>query len=57
MPVTIDQAGIWDHRESRLFWFAELERAISSGDFDLAAEAGRQLRRLGVAVSYPPKKL
>lgn len=33
-------------------WFARLERAKQDNDFELAAEAIRQLRRLGVEVQF-----
>ena len=35
-------------------WFARLERAKSQNDFERAAEAVRQLRRLGVDVRFAP---
>ena len=35
-------------------WFARLERAKSLNDFERAAEAVRQLRRLGVDVKFTP---
>lgn len=35
-------------------WFARLERAKSLNDFERAAEAVRQLRRLGVNVKFSP---
>jgi hypothetical protein len=35
-----------------LYWFAQLEQAIDRGEFEQAAEAARQLRRLGVEVRY-----
>ncbi len=34
-----------------LYWFAELERAIERDDLQAAADAQRQLARLGVQVS------
>ena len=37
-----------------LYWFAELERSIEKADFEGAAEALRELRRLGVVVRYRP---
>ena len=36
------------------YWFAALERAVHSGDWQAAAEAQRQLERLGVTVIYRP---
>jgi hypothetical protein len=41
-----------DHRDSATYWFAVLEIARERGDFERAAEAQRQLRRLGVCVNY-----
>jgi hypothetical protein len=35
-----------------IYWFALLERAVERGDHAAAAEAQRQLARLGVRVSY-----
>jgi hypothetical protein len=35
-----------------VFWFVYLERAVERGDHEAAAEAQRQLARLGVRVRY-----
>lgn len=35
-----------------IYWFAKLERALDDGDFEAAAEAQRQLERLGVTVRF-----
>jgi hypothetical protein len=35
-----------------LWWFARLELAVERGDHQAAAEAHRQLERLGVNVCY-----
>lgn len=35
-----------------LWWFARLEAAIESGDYQTAARAQRELERLGVTVQY-----
>ncbi len=35
-----------------LYWFARLEKAVEAGDHQAAAEAQRQLARLGVRVNY-----
>lgn len=35
-----------------LYWFARLERAAIDGDHESAAEAQRELARLGVRVAY-----
>lgn len=41
-----------DHRDEPTYWFAVLEISRERGDFERAAEAKRELRRLGVCVSY-----
>jgi hypothetical protein len=35
-----------------LYWFAALEKAVGAGNFEAAARAVRELRRLGVDVTY-----
>jgi hypothetical protein len=35
-----------------LYWFAKLEQAVEDGDHQTAAEAQRELARLGVRVAY-----
>jgi hypothetical protein len=35
-------------------WFARLERAKTNYDFEAAAEALQQLRRLGITVKFSP---
>lgn len=35
-----------------LYWFAKLEKAVEDGDHQAAAEAQRELARLGVRVAY-----
>jgi hypothetical protein len=45
-----------DANESPTYWFAVLEIARERGDFEQAAEAKRQLERLGVRVSYRPQR-
>jgi len=35
-----------------LYWFARLEKAVEQGDHQAAAEAQRELERLGVRVAY-----
>ena len=35
-----------------LYWFAVLEQALDVGDLEAAAKAQRELRRLGVKVTY-----
>jgi hypothetical protein len=46
-PTTDPPATEWP-----LYWFALLEKAVEQGDHQAAAEAQRQLARLGVRVSY-----
>jgi hypothetical protein len=43
-----------DHRNEPTYWFAVLEIARQKGDFERAAEAQRELQRLGVYISYQP---
>jgi hypothetical protein len=52
MPVNPHDTDTRDHRDEPTYWFAVLEIARERGDFERAAEAKRQLRRLGVYVSY-----
>ena len=47
---------LWQPKDSRVYWFAQLEVAISAGDFNLASRAARELNRLGVEVRYPRKR-
>jgi hypothetical protein len=35
-----------------IYWFAKLEKAVEQGDHEAAAEAQRELARLGVRVAY-----
>ena len=42
--------------ESRLVWFSVLERARGEGDRDAEDEALAELDRLGVRISYGPKR-
>jgi hypothetical protein len=41
-----------NHRDQPTYWFAVLEIARERSDFAQAAEAQRQLNRLGVRVHY-----
>ena len=43
-----------DHRDEPTYWFAVLEIARERGDFEQAADAKSELKRLGVNVSYKP---
>ena len=40
--------------DSPLYWFAVLKQAIDQSDYERAAEAQRNLRRLGVEVRIHP---
>jgi hypothetical protein len=41
-----------DYTDEPLYWFALLDRAVARGDHAAAADAQRQLKRLGVRVRY-----
>jgi hypothetical protein len=41
-----------DYTEVPIYWFALLDKAVESGDPATAAEARRQLDRLGIRVRY-----
>lgn len=41
-----------DHRQEPTYWFALLQIAREHGNFEQAAEAKRQLSRLGVLVTF-----
>ncbi len=45
--ITIPPTTDWP-----LYWFAKLEKAVEQGDHQAAAEAQRELARLGVRVAY-----
>jgi hypothetical protein len=48
MPATIPEQTVdWP-----VWWFARLEAAVERGDHEAAAEAQRELARLGVRVAY-----
>jgi hypothetical protein len=46
-PPTAD-----DYADQPLFWFTILDKAVDRGDHAAAAEAQRELDRLGVRVRY-----
>lgn len=46
-----------DHRQEPTYWFAILEIAREQFDFEQAVEAQRQLRRLGVRITYERPQL
>jgi hypothetical protein len=50
MPATPDQTV--QTVDWPLWWFARLEAAVERGDHQAAAEAQRELERLGVRVAY-----
>ncbi len=41
-----------DYTDLPIYWFARLDKAVEEGDHAAAAEAQRQLERLGVNVRY-----
>jgi hypothetical protein len=41
-----------DYTDEPIYWFAVLDRAVERGDHAAAADAQRQLDRLGVRVRY-----
>jgi hypothetical protein len=43
-------------QDEAVYWFAVLESARERSDFDTAAQAKKELERLGVRVSYPKKR-
>ena len=45
-----------DWRESPTAWFAVLERARMDGNHERAAQAIRELRRLGITVRFTPNR-
>jgi hypothetical protein len=52
MSVPPTNVNPCDHRDEPTYWFVVLEIARERGDFARAAEAQRQLERLGVSVRY-----
>jgi hypothetical protein len=42
-------------QQAPTYWFAVLEIARERGDFERAADAQRQLERLGIVVRYRPR--
>lgn len=40
-----------------LYWFARLEKAVEKGEHQVAAEAQKQLARLGVRVQFGTSQL
>jgi len=45
-----------DYRDYPVAWFVVLEQARRANDFATAANAQRELERLGVRVKYLPKR-
>jgi len=41
-----------DYNESPVAWFCVLEQALERGNFERAANAQKELRRLGIEVRY-----
>jgi hypothetical protein len=50
------QATRRDHRQEPTYWFAVLEISRERHDHERAAEAIRELRRLGVQVRFTQRK-
>jgi hypothetical protein len=55
MASTVSPAAKRHPLDWPVYWFAALERAIEAGDWQAAAEAQRELERLGVTVQYRPR--
>jgi hypothetical protein len=54
MSIKQDQTSYHRPEDSPTAWFAVLERARQTNDFELAERAHRELERLGVKVTYGP---
>ena len=52
MSIRYAKAISRDHKNEPTYWFAVLEIARERCDFEQAAEANRQLKRLGVCIRY-----
>jgi hypothetical protein len=52
MAIITDAVNTTHITDWPLWWFARLEAAVERGDHVAAAEAQRQLERLGVRVAY-----
>jgi hypothetical protein len=52
MPTKLTKANESDWRDSPTAWFAALERARLTNNFQAAAMANRELLRLGVRVQF-----
>lgn len=53
IPPTADPRSLTDPvTDTPMYWFAKLEFAIADSDLTAAAEAQRQLKRLGIIVRY-----
>jgi hypothetical protein len=44
-----------EYRDSPVFWFVRLENARERNDYEQAAEAVRELRRLGMDIRFLPE--
>lgn len=51
-----DNNASGNYRDQPTYWFAILDIARERDDYDRAAEANRELKRLGVDVSFRPRK-
>jgi hypothetical protein len=52
MPPATPPPEVHRATDGPVYWFVKLECAIQDGDFAAAAEAQRELKRLGVIVRY-----
>jgi hypothetical protein len=50
--MTLAKTPAEDYTDEPLYWFAVLDLAVEQGDHQAAAEAQRELERLGVSVRY-----
>jgi hypothetical protein len=57
MEITADPAEDFEATEQPVYWFCKLEDAMDRGDLQDAAEAQRELARLGVRVTYDRRGL
>jgi hypothetical protein len=56
MSVNPQNSEARDHQDEPTYWVAVLEIARERDDFERAAQANRELRRLGVRVRYEMPK-
>lgn len=51
--MTKQTADDREYRDCPTAWFSVLESALRAGDYERAAAAQRELKRLGVKVKFP----